>query len=293
MLAEELHFGRAASRLAITQPPLSSSIRLLEEELGVRLFDRDKKTVKITAAGKALYPEACQLLEGLKRAFEITASVAKGFSGEVRIGYSTSMLYRGLPKILDAYQQAYPDVSVALYESNAAQIIDSLRHRNLDAAFVNAERVPDGLTGHIFSREPFVCAMPSDHRLAKSRTLKMSQLRDEKFIMFKREAHPANFDNVMGVCRSGGFEPKVGYSATHWMNVVALVGNGFGISIVPKSMANCGIANTVFVPFEDGIGWCASSFIWNADHVSPALLPLLKITYQLSPANANDDSRHA
>ncbi|RYF30121.1 MAG: hypothetical protein EOO23_05840 [Comamonadaceae bacterium] len=214
---------------------------------------------------------------------EITSAVARGATGEIRVGYSTSMLYRGLPKILDAYRAACPGVSLVLHESHATQLVNSLRHKNIDAAFVNTAFVPDGLSGHIFSREEFSCVVPKGHRLEDAHVINMLDLRGEDFVMFRREASPPNYDNVMSVCRAGGIEPRVRYGASQWMNMVALVGHGYGVSIVPRSMASCGVANAVFVPLEEGLGWCVSSFLWNQDHVGPAVKPLLDITKTLSP----------
>ncbi|RYY91679.1 MAG: LysR family transcriptional regulator [Comamonadaceae bacterium] len=276
-LAEELHFGRAAARLSMTQPPLSASIMQLEDEVGARLFDRDRKKVVLTAVGEAFYPEARRTLASLARAQEVTDSVARGRIGRLTVGYSPSMLYRQVPELLRAYVAQNPGVDLVLHEGPAAHLVESLQHGLVDAAFVNMTLIPEGLEGLAFSREELVFCIPANHALARAKSIRMQEFVDELFVMCRRESSPANYDSIVAVCRAGGIEPKIRYAASNWMSMVALVANGFGVAVVPRSLANCGIANAVFIPMKEATGWAHASFLWSNAHNRPTLPALVSL----------------
>lgn len=270
-LAEELHFGRAALRLAITQPPLSFAIQSLENELEVRLFERDNKRVSLTAAGKAYLAEARAILERLEHANDTARSVAAGRQGRLDIGFTGSMVYRDVPQIVSRFSQEHPGIEVTLRELSSVEQIEGLRHGQLHAGFVNTTLVPEGLDGQQLPNDSFVCCLPSNHPYAARPEIDLKELSGEPFIMFVREISPANYDNVIAICRQAGFEPQTQYAARQWLTIVALVANGLGVSLVPASTSRSGIAGACFVPIRSTQAYSTAYLLWQPNGKNPAL----------------------
>ncbi|MCO5120574.1 MAG: LysR family transcriptional regulator [Burkholderiaceae bacterium] len=276
VLAEELHFGRAAQRLAITQPPLSGAIKALENELGVALFTRDSKRVSLTPAGLALRTEAQQILEHVDRAAASVRAVADGLRGRLEIGATGSMLYRELPAIVRRFQAATPGVEVLLRELSTGQQIDELLRGRLDAIFANAGTVPPQLAMLPLAADHFVCCLPKAHPMAANRSLRLAQLADEPFVMFAREVAPANHDNVLAVFSQAGIHPRLVHAARQWLTVIAMVAHGLGVALVPSSLARSRMDGVVFVPLADLQTRSTALLAWRPPVVSAALASFLE-----------------
>ena len=236
VLAEELHFGRAARRLSISQPPLSVAIRQLEESVGARLFERNSKEVRLTQAGEALRISARRLLQQAEEAALEARDVAAGSAGRLRIGFVGAMLYRGLPQALRAFQAKHPAVRVTLSELNSGVQISELLHDRLDLGFVHASRMPPELQHRLLLSEPFVCCLPAGHALARKRVLAPADLRGQPFVLFSREASPDYHERILSICADAGFLPEVRHEVRHWLAVVSLVSQGMGVALVPQAM---------------------------------------------------------
>ncbi|WP_354684633.1 LysR substrate-binding domain-containing protein [Cupriavidus necator] len=270
VLAEELHFGRAARRLAISQPPLSLNIQQLEASVGARLFDRDSRGVRLTAAGRAFQESATALLAQAEAARVLAREIEAGAVGRLRVGFVGSMLYRGLPQYLRDFQAAYPGIQVALTELNSQEQIDALLHDALDAAFIHTGRVPDPLQAALVHSEPFVCCLPADHPLAARAELPLAELREEPFVLFSRKASPDYYSRIFDMCAAQGFYPQIRHEVRHWLSVVSLVSQGMGVAVVPAALARSGMAGAAFRPLA-GTGvrsevYCA----WKAAPDHPA-----------------------
>jgi DNA-binding transcriptional LysR family regulator len=247
VLAEELHFGRAARRLSISQPPLSLNIQQLEASVGARLFERDSRGVRLTAAGRAFQESAIALLAQAESARLLAREIEAGAVGRLRVGFVGSMLYRGLPQRLQEFQGRYPGIHVALTELNSQEQIDALLHGELDAGFVHTSRVPDGLAATLAHSEPFVCCMPA-HFMADAR---VEALRGEPFVLFSRKASPDYYSRIFDMCAAQGFYPRIRHEVRHWLSVVSLVSQGMGVAVVPAAMARSGMAGAAFRPPAD------------------------------------------
>lgn len=269
-VADELHFGRAAGRLAISQPPLSLAIRQLEDELGAKLFERDNKRVALTPAGEAFLEDVRHLLAQSGEAAEHARRVAGGSTGRLRVGFSGSMLYRGLPQAVAAYRSAWPGVVLTLVELNSAEQIDALAHDRLEAGFVHVPQVPDGLDGLLVADEPFVACLPEGHALARSSRLDLRELAAEPFVLFARSASPLYYEQVIALCIAAGFRPQVQFEARHWLSVVALVAEGMGVAVVPAAIGASGMHGVRFATLKpsriQSTSWC----VWNPRRRSPA-----------------------
>lgn len=249
-LSEELHFGRAARRLAISQPPLSLNIRQLEESIGAKLFHRNSKEVRLTAAGRAFVPAARALLEQATEAGRHAREVEQGFVGELQIGFVGSMLYRELPGVIQKFQARNPRLRLLLREMNSDHQMVELTHGQLDVGFVHTTRVAREMSRMLFSSEPFVCCLPQGHRFAQSRKLAVHRLEGEPLVMFSRAASPDYYERVLSICASAGFHPEIRHEARHWLSVVSMVAHGMGVALVPAALRRSGIPGAVFVPID-------------------------------------------
>ncbi|MDR2990572.1 MAG: LysR family transcriptional regulator [Burkholderiaceae bacterium] len=263
-LAEELHFGRAAQRLAISQPPLSVAIRQLEEQVGVRLFERSSKAVRLTPAGQALCESARGVLARAQEAAAEARDVAAGLAGRLRIGLVGAMLYRGLPQALCVFQTQHPTVRVSLAELNSRDQILELLRGQLDLGFIHTSRIPDELHSCLLLREPFVCCLPSGHALARKRALSIGNLRAEPFVLFSREASPDYHQHILSICAAAGFRPEVRHEVRHWLAVVSLVSQGLGVALVPETMRRTALRGAVFRPLEGHSEASEAYGVWRA-----------------------------
>ncbi|MDH6170584.1 DNA-binding transcriptional LysR family regulator [Variovorax boronicumulans] len=262
VLAEELHFGRAARRLSISQPPLSVAIRQLEESVGVRLFERNSKEVRLTHAGEALRISARRLLQQAEEAATEARDVASGSAGRLRIGFVGAMLYRGLPPALRAFQAKHPAVRVTLNELNSGVQIAELLHDRLDLGFVHTSRMPPELRHRLLLSEPFVCCLPAGHSLARKKVLAPADLRDQPFVLFSREASPDYHERILSICADAGFLPEVRHEVRHWLAVVSLVSQGMGVALVPQAMRNSALRGAVFRPLDRAVAQSEAYGVW-------------------------------
>ena len=285
VLAEEKHFGRAAQRLSLSQPPLSLAIRQLEEEIGARLFERTSRNVSLTAAGVALRREAEVLLRRTEETRLLVKAIADGKEGRLRLGFGSSMLYRGFPGILDAFQAASPDIELSVQELNSTEQIEALQRDEIDLGFIHGRDVPSRLEGFRYHAEPFVACVPRDHPCAGARTLRLSRLKDDEFVLFSRNVSPDYYQSIIATCLSAGFSPHVRHQVRHWLSVVSFVANGLGVALVPSTLKASDMAGAVFVPLREAKilseTWC----VWKAGGPQrPALAALIRAARTQSPA---------
>lgn len=276
VLAEELHFGRAAQRLAITQPPLSSAIKMLEEELGVQLLVRSSKHVELTPAGAAFLEEARQILDRVARASGVAKAVAKGMRGRLEVGMTGSLVYRDVPTIVQDFAAAGSAIEVVLHEMGTAEQLDALLHGRLHAGFVNAAAVPPQLASLPLEPDEFVLCLPRAHPRAREAEVDLRTLADESFVMFSREVSPANYDNVIAIFSRVGIHPRTVHAARQWLTIVAMVAHGLGISIVPSAIARSRVEGVRFVRFSGRAVRSPALLVWNPANLSPALASFLQ-----------------
>lgn len=271
VLADELHFGRAARRLHITQPPLSFNIKQLESQLGVQLFERSSHGVKLTPAGESFRRSAQQLLAEADQAARKARDVAAGVTTRVRIGFVGSMLFRGLPEELARFQAARPHVQTELFELNSAEQVEAFGRGQLDLGFIHMARVPADLEKSLYMSEPFVLCTPA-RAGSRARPPTVQQLAREPLVIFARGVSPDYYERIMGLCSQLGLEPQVRHEVRHWLSVVALVSRGMGYSLVPQSMTDSGISGVRFSPVPDTGIRSEVSLVWNP-RKAPAILP--------------------
>jgi DNA-binding transcriptional LysR family regulator len=270
-LAEELHFGRAAQRLAITQPPLSLNIQQLEASVGARLFERNSRGVRLTAAGDAFLPKATALLEQAAQAAREARDVSQGLAGQLQIGFAGTVLYRGLPQVLRDFGAAHPKLRLALRELSSSEQLVELVHDRLDLGFVHTTRVPAGFSQILVSSQPFVACLPSTHPLAGELVLPLARLQGEAFAVVMRAVSPDYHDRILAACADAGFEPALAFELRHWLSVVSVIAQGLGVGLVPAALQQAGLPGVVFVPLAQSLQPYDTHCLWRNGRDQSAL----------------------
>jgi len=252
-VAEQLHFGRAAAALHISQPPLSRAIQALEAQLGVALLARSRRRVELTPEGRHFLGEARRIVESLERAAAGVRALAAGERGRLRIGFVSLADYGVLPELLKAYKAAQPGVALALREMLSPELAAALVAGELDfGLLLPPVAAAEELEHLVVQRERFLVALPSRHRLARERgRLAVRSLAAEAFVMVPREIAPGLYDIVSGLASRAGFSLNVAQEAIQMQTVVSLVSSGLGLAIVPGSLANLGRRGVVYREIAD------------------------------------------
>ncbi|MBO3276520.1 LysR substrate-binding domain-containing protein [Pseudomonas schmalbachii] len=235
-VAEELHFGRAAARLFISQPALSFDIKKLEDQLGIQLLVRNNKSVKLTNAGQVLLEEARNLLLQAEQVKRLTQLSAKGTVGQLRVGFVNSMLYRGLPKAVTRFEEEHPNMEVVLMEMNTSEQALALQRGRIDIGFVHWSKLPPEIVSECLIADPFLCCLPLQHPLAGRSRIDLAELRDEDFILFPRNVSPHYHDLIIARCVDAGFSPHIRHEARLWQTIATMVSLGMGVALLPKSL---------------------------------------------------------
>lgn len=289
VLAEELHFGRAARRLSISQPPLSLNIQQLEASIGAKLFTRSSKQVALTAAGLAFVPAARALLDQAAQAAGHARDVGQGMAGSLAIGFSGTMLYSGLPTILERFQAEHPLLRLTLKELSSSEQLVELAHDRLDLGFVHTTRVPPELSQILVSSQAFICCLPAGHALARKRSLSLSALQGEPFAVVSRAVSPDYHERILAICTEAGFYPEMRYELRHWLSVVSLVSQGMGVALVPAALRQSAMAGAAFVPLDAATTPYDTHCLWKrARGGHAALAAFVKAVRAIAPPNQSN-----
>lgn len=270
-LAEECHFGRAAQRLCITQPPLSMALKTLEADLGVVLMERDAKNVRLTTVGAAFLQEARKVLAQMQHAAEVARSVAAGQEGRLDIGITGSMVYRNVPDFCRVFRAERPRVELCLHEMSTNEQLHAIACGQIGCGFLNIGEPPKGLSTLSIGAEAFVCCLPADHPQAGASHIDLQSLAQENWVMFAREVAPANYDNVITCLQQAGIHPHTRHAARQWLTVMALVSSGQGVALVPNCMRHAGLHGVSFVPLFGVHAVTPAVMAWQAENEPPLL----------------------
>ena len=269
-VAEEKHFGRAARRLRMTQPPLSRQIQELEAELGFELFDRARRQVELTPAGVVFLGRIRGVLEGIDQAVHEARRASIGEIGRVAVGYISSLAYSGITDLLRAFHERFPKVEIALREMSPQAQLDAIKEGTMDVGLVRGLVDDASLASACVSRDPLVVVLPAGHRLAEHKRIPLKLLAREPFILFPRQRGPAFFDHIMSLCRTAGFSPRIVQEAPQLDDIVSLVAAGFGVAIMPGSIRRAGRKGLAIRPIV-GAPRATLYIVWRADDTAPAL----------------------
>ncbi|MTT30779.1 LysR family transcriptional regulator [Terrilactibacillus sp. BCM23-1] len=251
IVAEELHFGRAAVRLQMTQPPLSQQIKQLENEIGVDLFKRTKRHVELTTAGKMFLNDAKQALSVLDQAVDTAQRAQRGEIGHIAVGFVGSATYDILPDIVREFRRKFPDVSIELQELSTPDQIKALHDGYLDIGMVHPPINSSMITTEILLRGKCALSMPKNHPLAKKEAIYLKDLVDIPFIVVSRDIWPALYDDFVSLFQDAGFTPKIVQEANEYQMVLGLVSAGIGIGVVPSTAEKNFNLDVVYKEIED------------------------------------------
>lgn len=233
-VAEELHFGRAAQRLHMAQPPLSQAIRQLEAAVGCPLLTRTSRSVRTTPAGDTFLDRARRTLRNLDRDVGEARRIGRGEAGVLHLGYVGSVMMTLLPEVLRRHLDELPGVELRLHESFTARVVDGLLDGSIDAGVVRDADPVAGLVTTPLLTEAYVAVVPATHAAADATEASVLALRDDPFVGPPRSAGARAFEKPLSLCEERGFRPVVAHEASHWLTILRLVGAGLGVTIAPE-----------------------------------------------------------
>jgi DNA-binding transcriptional LysR family regulator len=280
-IAEELHFGNAARRLHMTQPPLSQSLLALEGILGTALFERNRRGVALTAAGSALLPEARRLIEQAGTLPGLVQRAASGEAGKLVLAFVSSADYSVLPPFLRAYRAAYPQVQITLREATSDLQLDELLDGRVDAGLL-IPPLPDRARAELdylpVLNEPLILASPADlPTLRGKKAADLHKLPPLPLIIFPRAISPGLYDAIFAVFHAAGLTPAIGQEAIQMQTIVSLVSAGMGIALVPQSVGNLRRPGVEYRPLVQATPLVQTGLAWRRDNVSPVLRGFLDL----------------
>ncbi len=280
-VAEELHFGRAAAKVQITQPVISDQIRRLEEELRVKLFFRTKRTVQLTEPGKIFFKEAQQILERVEKAVSAVQKAERGELGSLTIGYTGPALYTLLPEIIKAFRDRYPQVELVLKEICTNEQVEALNSGEIEVGFLHPPIEGDFESISIMT-EKMILALPEDHPLTTFTQVPISKLSDQSFILFPQQEGPYLYSRILSICQQAGFSPKVVQEVTPQPTMIGLVAAGIGVSFVSSSLQNLNRPGVVYRELDVATPELELVAAWKRDKVSPVLRKFLQIVQEIA-----------
>lgn len=279
-VAEELHFGRAAERVGIAQPPLSQQIQQLEAILGVQLFDRSRRRVSLTEAGRQFLPEAQATLSQAERARRVVLRAARGEVGRLEVVFTgSSPLTTLMPRTIKAFREKYPDVQLGLREMPTAQQVVALADGEVDVGFVRpGVEIDDArISVRTVIQEPLIVVLNEEHRFGTCATLTMADLADEPFILPPRVAGTGLRDRVEQLCRAAAYVPRIVLEAHQLSAVISMAAAGIGISIVPRSMSQVRAEGVAFIPISDAGAHIELAVATRRDETQASVINFLRV----------------
>jgi len=277
-VAEDLHFGNAARRMNISQPPLSQQIKQLEDELGTKLFERTSRSVALTPEGDFLMKEAQSVLDKLDRATETVKAMARGEEGQLTIGFVVILNQSKLPEVIRDFRSRFPNVRLELKELSTNSQLSALSSGDLDIGFIRAYgHKLNGFRSKTYLKENYVLALPDHHPLAGDSEVRLSDLTDDALIMFNREYQPDLFDFIIRKFTDAGVKPKMIQETNRRLTAIALVAAGMGVSPVPESTKRLGREGVVYLPIADPFPTIEVIAVWPENRNSHVLESFVQV----------------
>ncbi|MBS0847285.1 LysR family transcriptional regulator [Citrobacter sp. JGM124] len=251
-VAEELHFGHAAERLRISQPPLSHQIQMLETQIGARLLARTNRSVALTPAGQQFLVDARQILSLVDDAASRAARLHQGRSGELKIGFTSSAPFiKTVSESLSTFRRLYPDVKILMREMNTREQITPLSEGELELGLMRNTKLPDNLEWRQILREPLRALVHRLHPLAGCTSISLTQLSREPFVFFDSRVGTGLYEDILGLLQRHNISPYITQEVGEAMTIISLVSAGLGVSILPASFQRVRLSDVVWLPIEE------------------------------------------
>ena len=269
-VAEEKHFGRAAKRLGMSQPPLTDQIQTLEQALKVKLFERSRRGTTLTAAGAAILPAVRKFAEQLERLELAVREAATGRRSILTVGAITSAMVEILPPLMAKMRATHPDVTISMREIDSVEAVPLLQSGDIDLAFARLEGdLGTGIKLLPLREDRLAVALPKSHPLVGRSSIRLALLAEEDFVMFYRRVSPGYFDSLVTACRNAGFSPRIVHEVSSVASQIAFVGCGQGVALIPSAMKKM-VPDTVVVrPLAEKFGVVTTAVAWNVARDNP------------------------
>ncbi|MBZ6384901.1 MULTISPECIES: LysR family transcriptional regulator [Pantoea] len=285
-VAEELHFGRAAQRLNISQPPLSQQIMQLEQEIAAKLFIRTNRSVQLTPAGQQFLSDARAILQQVEQAVGRAARLERGEEGELRIGFTSSAPFTGLVSdALYQFRQRWPQVHIQMQEINTRQQLVPLHEGQLDLGVMRNTLLPPDLRHQLLLREPLRAVVHWAHPLADAESISISELANEPFVFFDPQGGTALHGEILSLLHRYHIKPYIMQEVGEAMTILGLVATGLGVSILPASFARARLADVVWLPLREEDALSEVWLVWSCER-EPSM-QMRNMMQLLSPAGEN------
>ena len=279
-VAKELHFRKAAEQLYISQPGLSRQIKQMENDLGIKLFERHNRKVELTKAGLYLQKELITNFKRLDDILNQTKLINDGIDGNLKLAYVGSAMQKLIPELLLKFRETNQNVLINLTENDNERQIQALLNQEIDIGFVRLERVPKGLEIHSTLEETFSLVLPKNHKINSSNFENLYQFKDEHFILFDASYSMSYYEKVMQIFDNSGFFPTVSHSTVNASSIYRLVENNFGISIVPTSLQYGYNFEIKFIELANIPQRTTLKIVWNSTNTNPILESFLNVVNQ-------------
>ena len=269
-VAEEEHFGRAAQRLGMSQPPLTEQIQVLEQALKVKLFERGRHGAKLTQVGAAILPAVRKFAEQLERLELAVQEATQGKSGVLTIGAIASAMIDTLPPFIEHLKAQFPQLTVSVKEIDSVEAVPALERGDIDLAFARLEgEQGPSIQSLALKQDRLAVALPKTHRFAELPRVRLASLADEAFVMFSRHFSPNYYDSIIATCRGAGFSPRVLHEVRSVASQIAFVGCRQGIALVPDSLKKLAADNVVFRPLKEAVTVVTTAVAWSTERANP------------------------
>lgn len=270
-VAEELHFGRAAARLNISQPPLSQQIQILEAQVGAKLLARTNRSVSLTAAGTQFLADSRQILSQVEAAAVRAARLHQGETGELRIGFTSSAPFiKPISDSLSQFRRGYPDVHLQTLEINTRAQIAPLNEGELELGLMRNTHLPDTLDWQLILREPLMAMVHRENPLAARPTISLRELADQPFVFFDPHVGTGLYDDILGLLHRYDVQPLIAQEVGEAMTIIGLVAAGLGVSILPASFQRIQLNEMRWLPITEADAVSEMWLVWSKHHEKSA-----------------------
>jgi DNA-binding transcriptional LysR family regulator len=271
-VAEEQHFGRAAKRLGMSQPPLTDQIQILEQVLKVKLFERSRRGTKLTPAGAAILPAVRKFSEQLERLELAVREATTGQRSMLTVGAITSAMVEVLPPLIERMRATHSDVAISMREIDSVEAVPLLQSGDIDLALARLEGdLGSGIKSIPLREDRLAVALPRAHPLAARSPIRLASLTEEDFVMFYRRVSPSYFDSLVTACRKAGFSPRIVHEVGSVASQIAFVGCGQGVALVPAAMKKMAPETVVVCPLTEDLSVVTTAVAWNTARVNPSV----------------------
>lgn len=283
-VAEELHFGKAADKLNISQPPLSQQIKKLEDNLNIKLFNRTKRRVELTNSGQLFLQDAYKILEQVEMATDKLKQSSNGEIGELVLGYSSYSIFDILPMILKEFYKLYPNINLKLKHMSTSEQEAAFQNSEIHVGLLCPPINQKELHLDVIYSQPFVVALPSDHPLVnrgEKHSLNIRELSNYPFIMTPRSIGRGYYDRIINICFDGNFSPQVVQEVNELHELISLVSTGLGISIVPKSLTQFNKDNVTYMMLNNDNYLVETALVCKSNETSKIVFNFLEIAKKI------------